>query len=137
MMKMRKKIKIEKTKQEVIDRWIQKHGAATFDLKGKNIILHDGGLFSVEKEIKIKPKTRVIFGRLHKADINGKTIKTREIKFIPLKRNGRIIKEEVEYYKAYIWIKELDDAINYFKSMKRMLNKLGFATNHKKIAGRR
>ena len=133
---MRKKIKIEKTKQEIIERWIQKHGAATFDLRNKNIILHDGGLFSIEKEIKIKPKTRAIFGRLHKSNINGKTIKAREIKFIPLKRNGRTINEEIEYYKAYIWIEELDDTINYFKSMKRMINKLGFAT-HKKIVGRK
>ncbi len=132
-----KKIKMDKTKQEIIERWIQKHGAATFDLKNKNIILYDGGLFSIEKEIKIKPKTRLIFGKLHEINVNKKTIKAREMKFIPLKRDGRTIKEEVEYYKAHIWIEELDDIIHYFKSMKKMLNKLGFVTNHKKIVRRK
>lgn len=130
---MAKRTKINKTKQKIIKQWIQKHGAATFDLRDKNIILYDGGLFSIEKEVKIKPKTRVIFGKPKETGINGKMIKACEVKFIPIKRNGRTIKEKVEYYKANIWIEELDDIINYFKSMKKMLNKIGFKTNYKKV----
>ena len=120
-----------KNRQEKVENWIKKNGCATFDLKKKEVILHDGGLFSVEKEIKIKPKTKMIFGKLQKTNINGKTIKAREIKFTPIRKNGRIINEECEYYKANIWFEEIDETISRFMSIKRMLNKLGFKTNNK------
>ncbi len=120
-----------KTRQKKVDNWIKRNGCSTFDFKKKEVILHDGGLFSVEKEIKIKPKTKIIFGKLQKSNINGKTIKTREMKLIPIRKNGKVINEEVEYYKANIWFEEIDETINHFMSIKRMLNKLGFKTNYK------
>lgn len=121
----------QKAKQKKVENWIKRNGCATFDFKNKEVVLHDGGLFSVEKEIKIKPKTKIIFGKLHKTNINGKMIKTREMKLIPIRKNGKVINEECEYYKANIWFEEIDETINYFISMKRMLNKLGFKTNYK------
>jgi hypothetical protein len=124
-------INLPKSKQKKVDSWIKRNGCAIFDFKNREIILYDGGLFSIEKEIKIKPKTRVIFGKLHQTNINGKIIKTRETKFIPIRKNGKVINEECEYYKANIWFEEIDETTNYFISMKRMLNRLGFKTNHK------
>ncbi|MGV8152040.1 MAG: hypothetical protein ACP5OG_03090 [Candidatus Nanoarchaeia archaeon] len=117
-----------KYKKKIVQNWIFNHGAAEFDLKKRDIILHDGGLFSIEKEVKIKPKTRVLWGELKDNGLNSKYSKFREIKFIPIKRKGKVLKEKVEEYKAYLWFEELDNMIGYFKSMKRMLNKIGYKT---------
>jgi len=125
---MGKKLKINKTKREIMQNWVTNHGAATFDLENRNIILHDGSLFSIEKEIKIKPKTRLVFGKLKEYVLNGKKHKSQDVKFITIKRKGRIIKEKVEYYRAYLWFEELNELISYFESMKKMLNKLGYKT---------
>jgi len=125
---MREKIKY-RTNKKIIENWIINHGAANFDLKKGDIILPDGGLFSIEKEVKIMPKTRILFSKLKDSKFNGKNNKFRELKFIPIKRNGRVLKEKVEYYKTYLWFEELDDLIKYFKSMKRMLNKIGYKTD--------
>ena len=75
---MREKINY-KTKNKIIKDWIIRHGAANFDLKKGDIILPDGGLFSIEKEIKIMPKTRVLFSKLKDYEFNGKTNKFREV----------------------------------------------------------
>ena len=123
---------VDKSKQKIADSWIKNHGAASFDFKNKDILLYDGGLFAIEKEVKIKPKQKVFLGKLKETNINGKILKLRELKSIPVRRNGKILEEEQEYYKSIIWFEELDHTINYFKSMKRMLNKLGFKTNFKK-----
>jgi len=123
---------LSKINKEKAEKWIKRNGCASFDFKNKDIIFWDGGLFAIEKEIKIKPKTRIIFGKMDEVmSLNGKTIKARELKFIPLRKNGRVINEEVEYYKAIIWFQELDETINYFISMKKMLNKIGFQTRFK------
>lgn len=111
-------------KQKEIQKWREKNGAASFDLKKKNIILHDGGLFVIEKEVKTKNKTKVIIDK--QPNENGHY----SVNFIPIKRNGKLIKEKVEDYKAIIWFSELDETINYFKRMKKLLNKLGYKTNH-------
>ncbi len=123
---------LSKSEKDKVDNWIKRNGCATFDFKNKDIILGDGGLFGIEKEIKIKPKTRTVFGKLKELNLNGKTIKAHELKFIPIRKNGKLINEESEYFKATIWFEELDETISYFISMKRMLNKLGFKTNYKK-----
>lgn len=122
---------LSKNEKEKVEAWIKRNGCATFDFKNKDIILWDGGLFGIEKEIKIKPKTKIVFGKLKELNINGKTIKTHELKFIPIRKNNKIVNEKYEYYKATIWFEELEETINYFISMKKMLNKLGFKTNYK------
>ncbi len=122
---------ISKKKKEKFNSWARRKGGVDFDFENKNIILLDGGLFSIEKEIKIKPKTRTVFGQQKEINFNGKSIKCRELKFIPIRRNNKILNEKVEYYKAIIWFEELNETINYLNSMKRMINKLGFETKHK------
>lgn len=109
-------------KSKVVENWIKNHGACSIDLKNKDIILHDGGLFSIDVKSKIKPKTKLIINK--KADKNG----CYSCKFIPIKKNGKIIKEKVNYYNAIFWFEELNETINYLKGMEKMLNKLGYKT---------
>jgi hypothetical protein len=117
-----------KQRKKIIEKWINKNGAASFDLKNRDIILWDGGLFCIDKETKIKNKTRMVIQKESSLVSNGKVFKGKEIKFIPIKKNGRFVKEKVDYYKAVFWFEELDETINYLKSMKKMLNKLGYET---------
>lgn len=102
-------------KRKKLDEWIMNNGACEFDLKKRDIWLFDGGLFSIEKEVKLRPRSR--FKRtkdgLELVHIKGKKVK-------------------VEYYKAVFWFEELDETINYLKRMKKVLNKLGYKTNFKK-----
>lgn len=125
-------IKLSERKQKKVDNWIKRNGCASFDFNNRDIILWDGGLFAIEKEIKIKPKQRIIFGKYKKIDLNGKTIKAHEMKFIPIRKKGKIINGEYEYYKVNLWFEELDSTIKRLLSMKRMLNKIGFRTDYKK-----
>jgi len=103
-------------KTQTIDNWIKNHGAANFDLKKRDIILYDGGLFSVEK--KIKRRLRSKFVKIKKGKYKGysmlKHIKGKKVKY--------------EDYTATFWFEELDETINYLRSMKRMLNKIGYKT---------
>lgn len=50
IMKKLKRKRITKPYKKVIDEWIKKNGACSFDAKNLDIILHDGGLFSIEKK---------------------------------------------------------------------------------------
>jgi hypothetical protein len=38
-------------KNKIIWNWRKRNGCAKFDLRNRNIILYDGGLFTIEKEI--------------------------------------------------------------------------------------
>lgn len=117
-------------KQKVIDGWISKHGAASFDLREKDIILWDSGLFSISKEVKTKNKTRVVVDKKPTiTKINGKDIKSYRVNFIPVKKNGKPVKEKVEDYKAVFWMEELDEVINYLISMRKMLRSIGIKTD--------
>ncbi|MEK6859687.1 MAG: hypothetical protein AABX54_02625 [Nanoarchaeota archaeon] len=121
-----------KKERKILDKWISKNGAADFNLKERDIILPDGGLFSIEKETKVKPKTKMRFGKLFEYKTpNGKAWKGHEIKFIPIKRNGKTVKEKIDYYKAVFWFEDLDETINYFIRMKKMLKGLGYKTNRR------
>ena len=102
-----------KKDKKVLEAWIKKNGACKFDIKNRDIILYDGGLFSIEKE---------------------KTMRSRVIGTKKLPSGGsQIIFSRKKYPSedlfAVFWMQELDDTIRYFKSMKRVLNKLGFKTN--------
>jgi len=96
-----------------MEKWIVRNGACYFNYGDKDIILPDGGLFSIEKK---KYKARKIIG--YKRLPNWMT----EILF----SKKKIVPSEK--YEATIWMSELDEIINYFQSMKRMLNKIGINT---------
>ena len=102
-------------KKKASDKWITNHGACSFDFKTRNVLLHDGGLFSIEKK---KTKMHKIVG--HKNLPDGKVL--------ILFSKKRIVPSED--YTAYLWFEEIDGTIAYFKSMKQMLNKLGIKTNY-------
>jgi len=105
--------RINKKNREIMEKWIVRNGACYFNYGDKDIILPDGGLFSIEKK---KYKARKIIG--YKRLPNGMT----EILF----SKKKIVPSEK--YEATIWMSELDEIINYFQSMKRMLNKIGINT---------
>ena len=115
-----KKLSLKK-KEEIAKEWVKNHGAASFDLEKRDIILHDGGLFVIEAK---KIKLRKIIG--YKRYPN----RISEVLFSKKK-----IISSVEYT-AVIWFEELDETIAYFKNMKRMLNKLGYNTGKKRKGGR-
>jgi hypothetical protein len=107
--------KITKEMKKTMDLWIKNNGACAFDHKNKNILLYDGGLFSIEKERK---RSRKIVG--YKKLTNGMI----EVLFSKTKPIW------VEEHKAILWMEELDETIDYLRKMKNMLNKLGIDTNH-------
>lgn len=123
---MKNKRKITKEQRKIVENWKQKHGCATFDLKGENIILYDGGLFSIEQKPVMRQKV-IGFKKIPEININGKKIKGCS-KVIFSKK-----KYKDNYFYVNIWFEELDETISYFKSMRKMLNDIGFATNYKKL----
>ncbi len=119
--------------RKIIEKWIMNNGAAQFDTKNRNVILNDGGLFSIEKTIKIKPKTKIIVSDKPEIfKINGKEHEGFPVLFKKIKRKGKQIKEKVEYLHASLWFEEVDETVDYFKRVKRLLNRLGYRTNYRK-----
>ena len=106
-------------KRKIADEWLNKHGAADLDLKHRDIILNDGGLFSVSKEIKYLPRHRLkeIKEGPHKGYSEFVHIKGKKVKY--------------EFYSAIFWFEELHETILYLQSMERMLQSLGYNTNGK------
>lgn len=112
-------------KKKVIQKWIENNGGATFDLKERQIILHDGGGFSVKKEIRYLPK-----------------IKLEKITEGKWKGGAKVIdvkgtKKKYEFYSCYYCFEDLDETINRFRRMKKMLNDIGYKTNYKRIDGKK
>ncbi len=112
---MAKKLTL-KNKRKIIDKWIEKNGCASFDLKDKQIIFHDGGGFSVEKRIKYLPRHR-----------------WKPIKEGPSKGGAEMVeikgpKVRYEFYDCYYSFCDLDDTINRLRRMKKMLNDIGYKT---------
>jgi len=106
--------RINKKQKEVMEDWQAKHGCCQFDYKNYDIILPDGGQLVIEKEKYLAHKIlgykkllgggcQVIFSK--KATVPSET------------------------YKAIIWMEELDETVEYLKSMKRMLNKIEIKTD--------
>lgn len=115
-------MKITKEQEKIAESWRQKHGATSFDLKGRNIILHDGGLFSIEQKPVMRYRT-IGFKKLPEININGKKIKGGSEVIFSKKKY-----KDTDFY-VNIWFEELDETIAYLKSMSRMLRKLGFDTS--------
>ena len=124
---MKNKIKITKEQEKIAEKWIRNHGAASFDFKNRDILLGDGGIIVVNVETKTKPRTRIWFDKMHPVMLNGH--KCHRMLSAPIKKNGKFILEKVDYYSVTLWFEELDETIAYFKSMSRMLRKLGFDTS--------
>jgi len=108
--------RITKKNKLIMAEWISKHGACKFDIKNEDVILHDGGLFSIENEKILLPK------------ITG-------FRKLPNK-NSQILFSKKKYlsdnFYARLWMCEIDNTIKYLKSMKKMLNNIGISTNLKK-----
>jgi len=101
-------------KNKLVRQWIREHGAVKFDFKEQDIILQDGLLFSINKEIK---KLRKI--KNAKPTFDGKfAVELTKQKF------------KTECYECKIWFRELDSMIEYLKDMKKLLNTLGYSTQH-------
>jgi len=105
-------MKLSKKKLAIVEDWIHKHGACSFDFESKDVILGDGGLFSIEKK---KVKRQKVSGY--------KKLPTGGMQVIFSKKTYP--DEDLE---AWLWIEELEETILYFQSMKRMLNKIGVRT---------
>lgn len=108
-----------KEKKKIADKWIEKNGCCTFDLKDEAIVFHDGGGFSVEKIIKYLPRTRWM-----------------PIKEGPFKGGAESVeikgpKVRYEFYDCYYSFCDLDETINRLRRMKKMLNGIGYKTNLK------
>ena len=111
-----KQKKLNKKELEIMEKWRQQHGACTFDNKNHDIILGDGGLFSIEK---IKYLAHKLVG-FKKLPDGGSQIIFSKKRIVPSER-----------YEATMWMEELDETIAYFQSMKKMLNKIGIRTSRK------
>ena len=100
-----------KEKRKLAEEFIYTEGAAQFDFKNKTIILNDGGLFSIDKEVKMVPRTRFVSV---KGDLTLKKIKGKKVKR--------------EYYNAYLWFEEIHETIRYLKRLEKILIKMGYNT---------
>lgn len=112
-MKKNKRKKITKSDLETMNKWIMNHGACTFDVKDFDIILHDGGLFSIEKRKIMLPHA-----------VGRKKLSNGMVQILFSKK-----KYPAERTFARLWMIELDNTIRYFVSMKKMLNNIGIKTN--------
>lgn len=105
--------KLTTNKIKIAENWIADNGACNFDFKNGDVILYDGGLFSIEER---KIKRHKIKGFKKLLDGSSQVIFSK--KKYPSK----------ERY-VNLWISEIDETIDYFKRMKKMLNKIGFKTD--------
>lgn len=106
--------RLPKYKQKIVKRWIEKNGASGFDFKNRDIIIWNGGLFYIDK---YKYLAHKIIGK--KKNKDG---------FIEILFSKKKTISSEDYY-ANLWFEDLDETINYFKRMKKMLNKIGIKTD--------
>lgn len=105
--------------EKAFDEWLHKNGACNVDFKNQDIILYEGGLFSI-RDTKWRAKRPT--GRFKKSSHKGYL--------------------EMIYYKnkytwytnhdAVFWFRDLHENINYLKRLERLLNTLGYKTTFKK-----
>ena len=103
-------------KRKIIEEWIQRNGCAGFNLKEKGVILYDGGLFSIEKK-KVKRSKIVGYKKLPGGYVEVLFSKKKTVPY--------------EDYSAIMHFENIEETINYFKRMKKLLNKLGYKTKLK------
>lgn len=107
-----------KDKEKVVQSWIEKNGCASFDLKGGQIIFHDGGGFYVKKRVEYVPKIEL------KKITEGRWKGGAEV--VDIKGT----KQRLEFYDCYYAFEDLDGTISRLKRMKKMLNGIGYKTNY-------
>ena len=90
-----------------------RRGTTAIVCRNKNSVV-----FAVEKKIQYLPKLRL---KKIRNEGGGKIV----YEMVPSKGKK---KDKHEIYKAYFWMEELDEFINYLKSMKKMLNSIGCDT---------
>lgn len=144
-------------KQAIVDKWIEDHGAASFNLKEREIYCWDGGLFSIENKPQIRQWTRMKFVP-EEMELNGKNQKVFQCESVPRFYKGLVTdkiivdfiknkinkgetfeeevlhffnKEKIDNIKAVFWFEDLDDHIKYLQSMKKMLKSLHYNTGEK------
>lgn len=135
-----------------VRKWIRENGAVNFDFNNRDIILEDGLLFAIESELKELPKMicncesegldfknkdiilsdGVIF-KIEKEIQNLKKVKNLKPTFTKGIYQVELTKKKykTECYKCRIWFEELDELIEYFQGMKKLLNELGYKTSRK------
>jgi len=112
-----KKLLSLKERRKLAHEFLINNGAIIFDFKNRTLIFPDGGLFSIEKEIKFHPRSRFvkIKGGPLKGGLELKRIKGPKVKY--------------EHYKASFWFEELRETINYLKRLEKCLDKMGYTTS--------
>jgi len=113
-----KKLKdLTKKERSILEAWITRNGACKLDYKNNDVLLGDGGLFSIEKE---NYKAHKITGYKKQPDGSVQVIFSKK----------RIVPSE--HYWAQLWVRELDETINYLIRLKKILNKQGISTTPNK-----
>lgn len=108
---------MKKKKLDLIaDEWLKRNGASKIDFKNKELIIFDGGLFGGKVKLK--------------------RVRRKKIWLEPLPDGGFELKSKVlkgyknEYsYEGSIWFEDINELINYFVRLKKLLNKHGFKTS--------
>ena len=100
-------------KKKEFDKWLIKNGCCRIDFKNKDILLSDGGLFSI---ITKKVRRHKVIGYKKLPNGNSQVLfsKNKPIKDID--------------YEVVVWFEELRETINYLKRLEKFLNKLGYKT---------
>ena len=117
---------LSKEEMTILEKWRMANGCVTWDLKDDNILIHDGGLFSIDDDVKRKQNFDIKFEKSktpHRMP-NGKLITGNEM--IKINKPGTHLEHN---YKAYVWPSELDETIQFLQSLKRVLNKVGIETD--------
>lgn len=111
-------------RNKLVRKWIREHGAASFDFKNHDVIFGDGGLFSIDSKKKMVKRAK-----------GFKKIKDSNMTEVVFTKK----KYPITVYQASMWFEDIDDTIDYFKDLKKLLNTLGYKTspkykNHSKVA---
>jgi len=104
-------------KQKAFQKWLEKNGACNLDFKNRNIVLYDGGLFSITSK---NVKRRRIIG--YKKLSNG---------FSEIIFSKKATIKDIDH-EAILWFEELRETINYLKRLEIFLNKHGYKTTYQK-----
>jgi hypothetical protein len=99
-------------RNKLAEEFYEKNGACNFDFKGRNIKLNDGGLFAIEEEKVMRHK-----------QIGTKKLPNGMVEILFSKK-----KYPTTEHNAWMWFEDVDEHINYFRRVKKFLNKLGYKT---------
>ena len=104
-------------KNKIVREWIRNNGACKFDFRNKDIIFPDGGIWSIRKITEKRHKV-IGFKPCSWGDNKGSQVIFSKKKY------------DAEDYEGVLWIGELDETIEYLKSMSTMLRKIGYKTDN-------